>query len=217
MEPNTLIYTISIIIIVSLALIAIKIDYTLSKRHLKREEYINKLEYSDILFIRLKKYYTELNDKQINQIIDNLKSFFLLVLNNKGKQVAMPSQAVDVAWHEFILCTKDYADFCQKAFGKFLHHTPTERMNSSTDATDGIINTWKLACEYEDIDPENPSKIPDIFTIDSELNIKNGFHYVFDCDTIDGNNKYCVAHIANQYKNSRSNSGSSCSSGCGGD
>ena len=36
----------------------------------------------------------------------------------------MPSHAVDEAWHGCILCTARYAEFCDQAYGKFLHHHP---------------------------------------------------------------------------------------------
>ena len=36
----------------------------------------------------------------------------------------MPSHAVDEAWHGLILCTARYAEFCDKAYGRFLHHHP---------------------------------------------------------------------------------------------
>ena len=35
--------------------------------------------------------------------------------------------AVDLMWHQFILFTKDYADFCQDQFGFFIHHVPQTR------------------------------------------------------------------------------------------
>jgi hypothetical protein len=38
--------------------------------------------------------------------------------------IGMPSHAVDEAWHGFILCTARYAAFCDKAYGRFLHHHP---------------------------------------------------------------------------------------------
>jgi hypothetical protein len=36
----------------------------------------------------------------------------------------MPSYAVDEAWHGFILCTARYSAFCDRAYGRFLHHHP---------------------------------------------------------------------------------------------
>jgi hypothetical protein len=38
--------------------------------------------------------------------------------------IGMPSHAVDEAWHGLILCTARYAAFCDKAYGRFLHHHP---------------------------------------------------------------------------------------------
>lgn len=36
-----------------------------------------------------------------------------------------PSARVDVAWHEFILFTKTYINFCDQQFGKLVHHEPS--------------------------------------------------------------------------------------------
>ena len=38
--------------------------------------------------------------------------------------IGMPSHAVDEAWHGLILCTARYSAFCEKAYGRFLHHHP---------------------------------------------------------------------------------------------
>lgn len=38
--------------------------------------------------------------------------------------IGMPSRAVDEAWHGLILCTAVYSAFCDKAYGRFLHHHP---------------------------------------------------------------------------------------------
>jgi hypothetical protein len=36
----------------------------------------------------------------------------------------VPSQLVDAGWHAFILHTADYAEFCQRVAGRFIHHRP---------------------------------------------------------------------------------------------
>lgn len=41
-----------------------------------------------------------------------------------GQVIGMPSHAVDEAWHGLILCTVRYEQFCQAAYGRFLHHHP---------------------------------------------------------------------------------------------
>lgn len=35
-----------------------------------------------------------------------------------------PSDLVDIGWHTFILHTLEYADFCQRIAGRFIHHQP---------------------------------------------------------------------------------------------
>lgn len=37
-----------------------------------------------------------------------------------------PSQLVDIGWHTFILRTREYAAFCQRVAGRFIHHAPTD-------------------------------------------------------------------------------------------
>jgi hypothetical protein len=35
-------------------------------------------------------------------------------------------EKIDRMWHAFLLFTMDYADFCDRHFGAFLHHVPDE-------------------------------------------------------------------------------------------
>ncbi|WP_218044237.1 glycine-rich domain-containing protein [Kiloniella majae] len=116
----------------------------------------------------------------------------------------MPSQVVDVAWHEFILFTREYHDFCKKAFGRFLHHTPAEAMKSPTNAEEGIKRAWRLACELEGFATNTKQKkkglsftkdpLPRLFEIDRKLKIPNGFYYKRDC--LDGEKmEFCTNNI----------------------
>lgn len=38
----------------------------------------------------------------------------------------VPSQPVDAGWHAFILHTAEYADFCHRVAGRFIHHRPSD-------------------------------------------------------------------------------------------
>lgn len=42
-----------------------------------------------------------------------------------------PSKAVDVGWHTWILHTVDYAAFCDRLAGRFIHHVPTPEGGAS--------------------------------------------------------------------------------------
>jgi hypothetical protein len=37
-----------------------------------------------------------------------------------------PSEQVDAGWHAFILHTRDYAEFCERVAGRFIHHRPAD-------------------------------------------------------------------------------------------
>lgn len=39
----------------------------------------------------------------------------------------MPTTIIDKMWHNFILFTPDYADFCNRYFGYFVHHLPADK------------------------------------------------------------------------------------------
>lgn len=47
-----------------------------------------------------------------------------LALTGHANAGLTPSPRVDDAWHEMILCTREYADLCQRYFGRFVHHDP---------------------------------------------------------------------------------------------
>ncbi len=149
--------------------------------------------------------YPQLSETQQTLVFDALRDYFYICHQANGKMVAMPSQVVDDAWHEFILSTRFYLRFCQKAFGRFLHHTPTEAMTTPTLAQEGIKRAWRLACAKEKIDPKTPEQLPLLFAIDSQLAIENGFIYQLNCkDSGKSTANYCASHIG-------------CASGCGGD
>ena len=42
-----------------------------------------------------------------------------------SKHFISPPEAVDVAWHAFILHTRDYERYCMERYGKVIHHQPT--------------------------------------------------------------------------------------------
>lgn len=49
---------------------------------------------------------------------------FLYLVSVHPAGMLTPSHRVDLAWHEFILCTRAYQSFCETHFGKFIHHSP---------------------------------------------------------------------------------------------
>lgn len=140
--------------------------------------------------------YPQLDDAQVALVLEGLRDFFALTQRAHGRLVAMPSQAVDVAWHEFILHTRAYQAFCLAVFGRFLHHTPAEAMRTPTQAQDGIKRAWRLSCLREKIDPRHPAALPLLFGLDAALAIPDGFRYSLDCSaSLATGASFCASHI----------------------
>jgi hypothetical protein len=99
----------------------------------------------------------------------------------------MPSRIVDDLWHQFILYTHEYQQFCAEAFGRFMHHTPVVTMGSAASRRigDGLRRAWWFACKDEGINPEWPTRLPGLFALDGRLQIPNGFRYNLDCDALE--------------------------------
>ena len=196
----------------------------------RRAAFIDNFPYERLLDKRLAARHPELSEAQRQEVFAGLLDYFQLCRTAGKRMVAMPSQAVDDAWHEFILFTRQYNKFCQGAFGRFLHHTPAEAMSAPTQASEGIRRAWRLACAREKIDPQKPDRLPRLFALDAALLIAGGFIYHLDCMAAqkagmgDG---YCASHIgcggsggcSGDSGNSDSgDGGSGCGGGgCGGD
>ena|SRR5688572_17810039 len=151
------------------------------------------------------------------KVLEGLRQYFLACLAAQrsplAKEVGMPSKAVDAAWHEFIVLTKAYADFCQKAFGKYLHHTPKAMMDTPTK--DALANTLHQL-KQPSIAPAAYAMVgtvPLLFALDRELGFKDG--YVYDEPAIQDLEVHRQAQLA-AVSGSDGGSGS-WSSGGGGD
>ena len=63
---------------------------------------------------------------QAETLFEEMKQYLVSTRARTGSR--SPSKNVDVAWHEFILFTRDYAEFCDEYLGCFVHHVPTPRL-----------------------------------------------------------------------------------------
>ncbi|PIV30479.1 MAG: hypothetical protein COS35_06435 [Zetaproteobacteria bacterium CG02_land_8_20_14_3_00_50_9] len=198
METNIIVYI----------LLSVAIGYVVLKfRRSRQLAYIATYQFHPNIVLKVKVKYPHLSDQDVDYVFEALRDYFHICHVAKKRMVAMPSQVVDVAWHEFILFTRNYKQFCQKAIGRFLHHTPTQAMSSPTLAQEGIKRAWRLACAKERISPTSPTRLPRLFAIDGTLRIEDGFKYSINCkDKSSPMNRdgYCAGHIG-------------CASGCAGD
>jgi hypothetical protein len=196
------------IISLMLAAFVLRIAYWFytRKRNQRRLRTIEHYRLHPGIFRKVQNRYPHLNNADLALVEQALRDYFRMCQRAGRRSVAMPSQVVDVAWHEFILFTRAYEQFCQQALGRFLHHTPVEAMASPTLAQDSIKRAWRLACAINHQHPAFASHLPLIFAIDGQLDIADGFRYYPDCEQRDNRNGtgYCSSHIG-------------CASGCAGD
>ena len=155
--------------------------YVKRSRNTERRRFIQDYSFPKGLDTRLLKRRPELSPAQVALVFAGLRQYFEISLDARKRLASMPSQAVDDLWHEFILYTRNYQTFCNRAFGRYLHHTPADAMSSPGAQSEGLRRTWWLACKLEGIDPKQPKRLPLLFSIDGQLNISDGFHYLPDC------------------------------------
>jgi len=151
----------------------------------QRRQFIRDSRFPLYLGTKLRKQYPQLTASDTDLVLHGLRQFFLAHLRSKRQFVAMPSQVVDAAWHEFILHTRAYEDWCSAAFGRLMHHTPAEVLGRDPKRNDGLRRTWYWACKEESINPRQPSRLPLLFALDKKFAIPGGFTYVPDCKDID--------------------------------
>ena len=186
--------------VATVAVTALVIQWTQSVR----QRIIREAPLPRFLQRKLRETYPHLTTRDCELVERGLRQFVMACLRSNRQFVAMPSQAVDALWHEFILHTQAYKAWCHSALGFFLHHTPAEALGAKARHNDGLRRCWYWACKEESIDPKNPSRLPLLFALDAKFAIPGGFHYVPDCSDIarksdaggSGGDSYCGTSFA---------------------
>ncbi|MFF5023771.1 glycine-rich domain-containing protein [Streptomyces collinus] len=72
----------------------------------------------------------EVTESLARRIVGQATAFIAASGRQPGRDLA-PSKLVDSGWHAFILHTVDYAEFCQRVAGRFVHHVPTDEADET--------------------------------------------------------------------------------------
>jgi hypothetical protein len=67
----------------------------------------------------------QISEIEAKELFEETKKFLVLCALNKEVSYS-PSKEIDEMWHQFLLHSKAYHDFCSKV-GIFLHHEPSEK------------------------------------------------------------------------------------------
>ena len=188
-----ILFTAIVVLVLMLLVLALKL------RAARRAEFIRHYPFPKGLIEKLQARRPGLPAKDGQLVARALRQYFLAHLASGRQFVSMPSQVTDELWHEFILYTRNYEDFCRRAFGRFMHHTPAVVLGKGQQGNAGLRRTWWFCCKDENINPRKPTRLPLLFAIDSKLGIAGGFRYVPDCSALraggDGS-AYCGGDFA---------------------
>lgn len=182
-DESILFFLLLILIVLASPIILILDEFKLTQ-WLERRNFIKSYQFPTVIKERISNHFPHLCDEELLLVMQGLRQYLLLCSYADGKVLAMPSKVVDDAWHEFILITRAYNEFCLLGIGRFLHHTPAEEIGSEAILAEGMLRAWELACKWEEINPASPTKLPFLFAIDQELNISNGSIYSLNNDCV---------------------------------
>jgi hypothetical protein len=87
--------------------------------------------YSSSLLINKLRNDLSLQTGDAEALFEDVKRFMALCASTTLPLA--PPRIVDQAWHHFILQTKDYANFCDKYCGRFIHHHPADPFSHTKD------------------------------------------------------------------------------------
>lgn len=170
-----------VLLLAALALGAALALHLRRARYRRRQAYIRRYVFPPGLYEKVMRRHPQLRLADMEVVILGLRQFFMAHLRSGRQFVSMPSQIADEVWHEFILYTRHYQQFCDSAFGGFMHHTPAVALGGSQQGDAGLRRCWRHVCQEENIDPATPSRLPLLFALDARFAIANGFTYVPDC------------------------------------
>jgi hypothetical protein len=101
---------------------------------------------------------------EAEQLFTEAKRFIVLCDVTTDVACEMFSVRVDEAWHQFILYTAEYADFCRRYFGRYVSHRPNNapsgRRSCEHTVTTGSISFADFRGRYEALFGE---PLPDIW------------------------------------------------------
>ncbi|GLZ43300.1 hypothetical protein [Actinokineospora sp. NBRC 105648] len=67
------------------------------------------------------------------RVVDQALAFLACSVRGSGQSMT-PSRLVDLGWHVFLLYTREYAQFCERVAGGFIHHVPHDTLVSGASS-----------------------------------------------------------------------------------
>jgi hypothetical protein len=78
-----------------------------------------------------------------------VKRYLVLACLDRNFTFDMHSLRVDGVWHQFILYTVEYTDFCRRFFGRYLHHSPSNAPETKSAPSAPAASFERFGERYE--------------------------------------------------------------------
>lgn len=97
---------------------------------------------------------------ELELIIIGFYDYMEVIKKHKNSQIDMIFERVDVLWHNLILDTKSYMDFCSNYIGFYVHHNPFQTVKELSsreqkELTKMYLNVISKNKKYNDFRKEN--------------------------------------------------------------
>ncbi len=165
-------------LLISISFVLFVVFYILILKK-NKVEYLKSYEFPASINIYLKEIYPNLTNKDLSIVLDGLRDYFYLYFLSSRRIIVIPSRIIDRALYAFMLESQEYEIFCKDFLGFYLNRPSLKAMNNSIADNDLKI-VWTLACDKDEIDPDNPNKLPLLFKLDASFDIFDGIKYTLD-------------------------------------
>jgi len=93
------------------------------------------------------------NSEEYREVFIEFKKYVALNKISGKKMMTMLSDQVDEVWHQFILFTPQYHEFCNETLGEYFHHQPWSKSVAESYREEGSKN---LIESYKEVFGEVP-------------------------------------------------------------
>jgi hypothetical protein len=84
-------------------------------------------------------------------LFTEVKRYIVLVTSDRTKIWEMHSLRIDEVWHQFILFTWEYMDFCKRFFGGYVSHSPSNAPKTEVMKSAKVSTFEDFRNRYEEI------------------------------------------------------------------
>ena len=98
---------------------------------------------------------------EAHALFTEVKRYLVLNHVDRTKTWKMYSLRVDEAWHQFVLFTVEYVGFCDRYFGHYVHHAPSNAPDPGFGARAPAATFAEFGDRYREMFGEDPAPVWD--------------------------------------------------------